>query len=142
MSVKTTINSSQGVVTVNNAEGVILEQNPNNTGFAPYAMSISRVITSNSTLTAADAGLLTISGSTATALTASMDPTNCIGAEFTFRNLSTHFHLLSGSGNVFANNTSVGAQLALSNSVGSSVVLKSDGVAFIVLGNRGAVTIT
>ncbi len=140
MSVSTVINSGQGVVSTNNAAGITLEQNTNNLGYAPYALSITKAITSTVTLSAGDAGVLTISGSAA--VTAVMDPTTCIGCEFTIRSLSPHVHILSGSGTMFANNTSTGAQLALSNSVGCSVSLKSDGLVFLVMGNRGTVTIS
>lgn len=141
MSVSTVINSGQGVVSTNNAAGITLEQNANNTGFGPYKSDLVRAITSLVTLSAGDAGVMTVSGSSAVT-TVMPDPSTCLGAEFTIRSLSPHAHLLSGSGTVFANNTSTGAQLALSNSVGASVALKSDGVVFLVLGNRGTVTLT
>lgn len=141
MAVSTVINSAQGVVSTRDASGITLETNTNNSGYGPYTTGVVRAITSLVTLSAGDAGVLTISGSSAT--TAVMpDPTTCAGAEFTIRSLSPYFHILSGSGTAFANNTSTGAQLALSNSVGASVSVKSDGSAFLVLGNRFTVTIT
>lgn len=141
MSVSTNINSGQGVVSTNNAAGITLEQNTNNSGFGPYTTGIIRAITSLVTFSAGDAGCHTISGSAAVTIVMP-DPATCAGAEFTVRSLSTHNHILSGSGTMFANNTSTGGQVALSNSVGASVALKSDGLVYVVLGNRGTITIS
>ena len=141
MSVSTVINSGQGVVSTNNAAGITLEANTNNTGFSPYTTGIIRAITSLVTFSAGDAGVHTISGSSAVTIVMP-DPATCAGSEFTVRSLSAHAHVLSGSGTMFASNTSTGGQIALANTVGSSVALKSDGLVFLVLGNRGTLTIT
>lgn len=141
MSVSTVINSGQGVVSSNNAAGIALEPNANNSGFRPYKSDLVRAITSLVTLSAGDAGVSTVSSSAAVTIVMP-DPSTCLGAEFTVRSLSPHAHILSGSGTMFANNTSTGGQVALANSIGSSVALKSDGLVFLVLGNRGTLTIT
>jgi hypothetical protein len=141
MPVKTTIDNAKGFYSTNNDSGIVLESNTANTGFSPYMTGLVRAITTTVTLSAGEAGNMTISGSSA--LTVVMaDPANNNGAHLTFRNTSAHFHILSGSGVMFANNTSTGAQLMLSNSVGSSVSLRSDGATYLVLGNRNTITIS
>ena len=140
MSVSTLIDSAKGVVSTNNASGITLGNDSNNSGFGPFTTGIVRAITSLVTLSAGDAGVLTISGSSA--VTAVMpDPTTCAGAEFTVRSLSASAHVLSGSGVAFANSGSTGAKLTLAASVGASVAVKSDGLQFLVLGSRGLYTL-
>jgi hypothetical protein len=135
MSVSTTIDSAKGVVSTNNASGITLEVNSANSGFRPYAAPLVRAITSLITLSAGDAGNMTVTGGSPVTIVMP-DAANCIGAEFTIRSLSAQAHVISGSTTMFACSSSVGAQITLAASIGSSVSLKSDGLVFLVLGYR------
>ena len=144
MSVSTKIDSAQGVVSLNNASGITLGNDPNNSGFGPFTTGIVGAIIANTSLSVGRAGVNTVSGALAVTVTMP-DPATCPGANFTIRSLSPYAHVLAASAGamIFATNLGVtGSQLALSNSVGCSVVMQSDGLAFVVLGNRGVVTLS
>lgn len=69
------------------------------------------------------------------------------GGQFVFRVGSTHAHvLISGSAETtqrpFTDGTDTGGQLALAAVEGSSVVLVSDGVNYVVTGNSGSLTLS
>lgn len=112
--------------------------------------------TADFTLTSANAGLLTISGSSV--LTGTMPAAaDAAGAMFTFRNLSTgHEHTLTGSdsgtrsfvygavqGHGGESNVtgSSGSRLRLGTVVGSSVALMCDGASYLILGSSGSVVL-
>ena len=144
--VKTRLDSSHGVVTTLNDVGVSIEANVGNQGFSPFKLDTINAITSAGTLTAANAGLNTVSGSSA--IVSVMPPASAVpGALFTFRNLSAKAHALTGSQEtagtkVFCDGTDSGSKVALSSTVGRSITLLSDGVSFVILGTSGSYTIS
>ena len=150
MTIKTTIDSTLGVYSVVDAS------NEGNVGFSPYKVAAVSAKTSATTLTAADAGVVTVSGSSV--LTFVMPKaSDCTGAMFVVRNLSNLAHVLTGSQE--ANGTRVFSLLASGSNTfrgssltmpvagaahatgggGTSVALLSDGVNFLVLGGSGSV---
>ena len=88
-----------------------------------------------------DAGLCLVSGNVVHTLLlpSASDVPN---AEYIFRCTSAHAHVLTGSNNTFVGTGSSGTRVALSGTVGSSVVLRSDGSAFLILGFRNPPTIS
>jgi len=144
--VKTRLDSSQGVVTTLNDVGVSIEANVGNQGFSPFKLDKVNAITAAGTLTAANAGLNTIAGGSA--VVSIMPLASAVpGALFTFRNLSAQPHALTGSQEtagkkVFCDGTDSGSKVALSNFVGRSITLLSDGVSFVILGTSGSYTIS
>jgi hypothetical protein len=111
-----------------------------NKGFAPFRVDSVTAVTSNSTLTNANAGVVTLSGS-ATALTGTMPKASDVpGAMFLFRNLNASVaHQLTSSqetagSTVFTDGFTKGAKLAMASGVDKSVCLMSDGANFLVLG--------
>lgn len=108
-------------------------------------------ITSNTTFT--KGGVYTLSASTGTPLTGTLpNPSTIPGAEFVFRVLSGgEFHSLTGSWgatNNFAKSPALprlaqgsGGRMEIDNVVGSSVVLKSDGLQYVLMGSSGSVGI-
>lgn len=138
MTVNTTINSSQGVVSLNNSSGITLEANTNNSGFMPYTLGVNATLTTTPvTLSAGNAGVYWLSG--ASAITVVMpDPSTCPSSVFVFRSLTAVGNILSGSGTkFFTNGNSAGGQMTLSSAIGASQVLLSDGSSFISLGGYG-----
>lgn len=117
-----------------------------NRGFGPFPLRGLTSITSDSTLQAGlNAGVNVISGS---AVVTAIMPTaaDALGGLYTFRCGSAHAHVLTASQETagsepFTDGTSNGASLTLPAIEGSSVVLQSDGVNFIVLGVSGSLTI-
>ena len=150
--IKTRIDTAHGVVSTNNANGIQLERNTGNSGFTPFKVDSIQAITGSVTLTAGHAGVITLSGSSA--LTDVLPLASaCPGAEFTFRSLSAHAHILTGSQETagtrniqcaFSSSngpTSSGNKFTFGAAVGNSVVLKSDGLSFHVLSYSGSFTL-
>ena len=110
-------------------------------------------LTGAKTLGNNDAGAYTISGSAAITVTLPAVSKVC-GSELILRSLSAHAHLLTGSADdagalVFSVTGSQsdladanGSQMALPALVGSSVVLKSDGVNWLVLAHSGSLRVS
>lgn len=88
-------------------------------------------------------GVYTVSG-TAVVTTVLPDAAAVPGGLFVFRSLSAKAHALTGStaGNIFTDGTYEGKNVALSNVVGSSVSLLSDGLSYCVIANSGSLTVT
>ncbi len=99
-------------------------------------------------LAADGAGLYTLSGSSA--ITVNLPNVDeCAGSEFIFRNLSADAHVISGSGTSADSDASTlvsgitqGTDGALDAVEGSSVILKSDGLHFLVLQSSGSFTVS
>jgi len=152
MTIGTRIDSTSGPNSTNNSEGFQVERNANNKGFSPFQVDNTVALTANGTLTAGNAGVNTISGSTA--LTEVLPLASaCPGADFTFRSLSAHAHILTGSQETAGTRnivctlstsngpTSSGNKFTFGAVVGSSVVLKSDGLSFHVMSYSGSFTL-
>jgi hypothetical protein len=135
MSVTTTIDSVLGVVSTNDPAGAgTVTINGLQQGLT--------VLATGSTVTAGQAGLLTIGGSEISQVVMPL-ASNCGGSMFTFRSVSAKAHFLTGSQEaagvkVFTDGTSNGSKLTLTNVIGSSVSLLSDGKSFLVIGNSGS----
>ena len=86
-------------------------------------------------------GAYTISGAGALTITMPLAATHP-GGVFSFRTLSAHAHRLTGSdagASVFSGVNS-GARVTLSSTIGSSIVLMSDGKSFCQIGASGTLT--
>lgn len=95
------------------------------------------------------AGMYTLSGSGGAITVNLPNVDECIGSEFIFRSLSPHAHVISGSGtkanddaNTLVSGITQGTDGALDAVIGSSVVLRSDGLHFLVLQSSGSFTVT
>ena len=137
--------SSQGIVEYESGTGVDISM--------PLALSQFPTLsttaqTSAGTLTSP--GVYTLSGSTA--LTWVMPLASAVpGGTFIFRTASAHAHVLSGSqetagtrvfsGQAGATPDARGSKLTLPNVQGSSVVLVSDGLSFLLTAASGSCTI-
>lgn len=66
---------------------------------------------------------------------------SCAGSQWIFRAGSEHAHVITGTTS-FTDGTDVGNQIALEATVGCSVVLVSDGLNFVILGNSGTLTLS
>ena len=95
------------------------------------------------------AGMYTLSGSGGAITVNLPNVDECIGSEFIFRSLSPHAHVISGSGtradddaNTLVSGITQGTDGALDAVIGSSVVLKSDGLHFLLLQSSGSFTVT
>lgn len=155
MSVSTTIDSTLGVVSVIDPSSDTTPGTVTITGLlAPVT-----ALTAGSTLTATQAGVITLSGSAIQTLVMPL-ASSCVGAMFTVRTLSNHAHVLTGSQE--AAGTKVFSLLASGSSAvngsaltfalggvagaaiggGPSVALLSDGKNFLVLGSSGSVALS
>lgn len=156
MSVSTTIDSTNGVVTSIDAVGSTTAGTVTVGGLKTRVVAL----TAAGTISLAQAGVITVSGSggSGAPLTFVM-PTaaSCPGAMFVVRSISNHAHVLTGSQEtagtrVFSalasgSNTARGSALTFpiaapfgSTTVGNpSVALVSDGVNFLVLGASGSI---
>lgn len=140
MTIGTRVDSISGPVSSNNAAGLTIAKDTSNVGFGPFPVESATAITSATTLTPGNAGVLTVSSSAA--LT-NILPTaaSCPGAEFIFRNLSAHAHIITSSQEtagvtaIVSGASFVGAKITMAATVGAAVILKSDGVHFTVIGN-------
>lgn len=135
MSISTKINSSQGVVSLNNSSGITFESNTNNFGFYPYVHGVMQTLTTTVTLSAGNAGLIWLSGSSA--ITVVMpDPTTCAGACFAFLNRTGFANIISSSNfHGFVGGAAIGTTLTLSGVVDAALSLICDGGQYIILGN-------
>jgi hypothetical protein len=139
MAISTRLDNTVGVNSSNNASGITVEANDSNKGFQPFMVDAVTALTATSTLTAGQAGLLTVSG--AAVITSSLPAaSSCPNAEFVFRTLSAHAHVITGSSNIVCTG-SVGTKFVLNATLGSSAVLKSDGLAYLCLAFRNTPTI-
>jgi len=126
------------------SRGLIQEQVTSETpmeGVSPGKLN-STALTASTTLT--QPGFYTVSGGSALTITLPA-ATTVPGAQWIFRSLSAHAHVLSGAagGSVrYTNGTSDGGMITFPATVGSSVVMQSDGLTYIVLGNSGSMTYT
>lgn len=140
MPLKTRIDTALGPVTYKDDTGISIERTTANRGFAPFPVDGVPTIGS-STLTAGDGGVNIISGSgvqTVVLPTAA----SCPGAEFVFRVGSASAHVVTSSqetagSTVIVSGSVAGAKITFDSSVGASVILKSTGAHFIVVGNFG-----
>ena len=156
MAVRTII-TSKGVET-RKGRGFHVHNNEANAGFMPYQFA-AQALTANTTLTAGQGGLYTISGSgpriVITLPSASLNPM----CTFVFRNLSGNSHRLTASQEVAGTRSicvmsgtieiSGSAQdvtpptrssgLTLFETIGSSVALLCDGVNYLVIGASGSI---
>lgn len=151
MTIGTRVDSTNGPVSTNNAQGFSVSRDSGNAGFGPFKVDSVNALTTSTTLGVDAAGVNTVSGSAA--LTQSMPlASDCPGATFVFRSLSAHAHVFTGSQEtagtkVFsvmsgtANGTGAsGSRLTFGTTVGTSVMMISDGKSFLVLGASGSVT--
>lgn len=152
MTIGTRIDSTSGPVSTKDTNGLTVERNGSNKGFGPFQVDAVVAITANGTLTPANAGVNTISGSSA--LTEVLPLASaCPGAEFVFRSLSAHAHILTGSQETAGTrnivcafsssngSTSSGNKFTFGATVGNSVILKSDGLSFHVTSFSGSFTL-
>ena len=140
-----------GPITEATREGSAVDYHVSSSGFMPHRQGVvfAHITGSNSSSLLAFPGVQTVSGNTAHTIQMPLVASNA-GAMFTFRTLSAHAHVLTGSGEtggstVFQNylptgSQIVGATLTMAAVVGASVVLYSDGAHFIVLGGSGSIT--
>ncbi len=106
--------------------------------------SIVTALTGSQTLTRG--GVYTISG-TANASLVLPDPADVAGAFFTIRSLSAHNHQMSSSQVTqdtltLTDGNTHGARADLQNVVGSSVMMQSDGLNYLIMGNSGSVVLS
>lgn len=146
MSIGTRITNLSGERQVNGTTGTQLENDVLNKGFAPFPVYALLTLTASTTITAAHCGVNAINGAGGLSM---IMPTaaSCPGAMFTFRNVSGHAHVLTGSAEtngtrVFHDGVSNtrGSKITLSSSVGPSVTILSDGLQFIVIGSSSGST--
>jgi len=142
MTVSTTIDPTLGVVSVIDPAS---DTTPGTVTINGLQQGLT-VLATGSTVTAGQAGLLTIDGSQVSQVVMPL-ASSCGGAMFTFRSVSAKAHFLTGSQEssgvkVFTDGTSNGSKLTLTNVVGSSVSLLSDGKSFLVLGASGSITLS
>lgn len=147
MTVGTRIDPTKGLNTTKDTEGLVVERNQQNVGFGPFKVESVKAVTATATLLAGDAGVVTISGSSAVTVTmpsASLGP----GSQWLFRAGSASAHVLTASQEVagttpFSDGTTKGSKITLGAAVGNSVALWCDGVNFLVVGkSTGSMTIT
>lgn len=140
MSVSTTIDSTLGVVSTIDAAGA---SSAGTVTISGLQQGLS-VLTTGSTLTPGQAGVLTLGGANASQVVMPL-ASSCAGAMFVVRSTSAKAHFLTGSQEaagtkVFTDGTTAGSKLTLTNVIGSSVSLLSDGKNFLVLGASGSIT--
>ncbi len=138
MAIGVRVTNQKGVNQVNSTTGTQLEGDILNKGFGPFPVYAVTAITAAATLSAANAGVNTISGGGALTLVMPLVAT-VPGATFVFRCASAHAHVLTGSGEtngtrVFHDSNGRGSRLTLSGTVGAAVTLMCDGSSFQVLG--------
>lgn len=130
-----------GLVSTNNTVGTTIAKDTLNVGFAPFKVeSVTAVGPAATQLVAGNAGVLTVSGSGGAVTVTMPSASACPGAIFTFRSLSPHAHILTGSeaqGTLAFTSMApvgVGSRLTLSGAIGAGVTMISDGVHFLVMG--------
>lgn len=146
---KVLINDSVGLETIANGSGLQVDVA---TTFATSPTATVSSITSATTLTAG--GVYTVSGNSAVGVVMPLASV-CPGAMFTFRSLSAQAHYVTGSqetngtkvfavlsGTLGASAVDSGSNVALGATVGNAISLVSDGASFLVLGGRGAFTVS
>jgi len=149
MTVSTTINATNGVVSTVDPEGAANPGTLTLSGPVSVTGLQSPIIalTTAATLSAAQAGAFTF-GTGGSAVTYVMPlASSCPGAVFTFRSTNAQANALTCSQEAngtkaFTDGTSNGSKLAVAAIVGggSSVSLISDGKSFLVIGNSGSLT--
>ncbi|TXH08170.1 MAG: hypothetical protein E6R04_11410 [Spirochaetes bacterium] len=150
--IKTRIDTALGVVSTNNATGIQIERTTENRGFSPFKVDSTLAVTGSATLAAGHAGVTTLSGSGVLTQVLPL-ASACPGAEFVFRSLSAHAHVLTGSQETagtrniqcaFSSSngpTASGSKFTFGATVGNSVILKSDGLSFHVMSYSGSFTL-
>lgn len=148
MTIGTRVDSNLGVVTTKDTQGFSVEKDTKNRGFSPYRVDSITAITASSTLLFGHAGLCTISG--AGVLTTVLPlASNSPGVEFFFRSLSANSHIVTASAETAGTrpilsqlSSSSGTKITFGATVGTSVLLKSDGLNWHVLSFSGSIPIT
>jgi hypothetical protein len=137
-----------GVNTTNNTAGTTVERNSSNKGFSPFPADSVAAQTANATLDAGSCGLNTVSGSAGAITLVLPLAANVPGAKFVFRTTSADAHILTGSQEVAGTKVfavlgaaTLGSKLTMPAVVGSSVVVESDGLHYIVNALSGVVTV-
>ncbi len=149
MTVGNRMNSATGVTTTNGGVGTVIEKDQNS-GFMPFKSDSVPTWTSTTTASAADAGVVVLSG-TAGAVNVLMPlASTAPGALFIFRSNAAQAHVLTGTLEgqgklVFTDleTRTQGSQLTLSGAISASVALLCDGASFMVIAARtGSVNTT
>lgn len=136
MPVSTTINSTLGVVSTTDPVGA---GTVSITGLQTPVIAL----TTATTISAGQAGAFTF-GTGVAAVTYVMPlASSCPGSVFTFRSTTAYANALTcsqeaGGTKAFTDGTDNGSKLAVTNVIGSSVSLISDGKSFLVIGNSGS----
>lgn len=146
MSIGIRVTNAAGEKQINGTTGTQLENDTLNKGFAPFPVYALQTLTASTTITTAHCGINAINGAGGLSMIMPL-AANCPGAMFTFRNVSGHAHVITGSAEtagtrVFhdaASNTR-GSKITLSSSVGPSVTIMSDGLQFVVIGSTSGST--
>lgn len=145
MGINVNFNPTTGIVqTLASTDGVVSFEGPvtlgsTASGVAPYKLSTTAV-TSNTTLTVSQAGVITVSGSTAAAVTVTLPSvSSAVGSNFIIRTLSGHAHIVSASAEAGSNIGGTvayasGSKYTFGGNIGSSVSLQCDGNKWIMIG--------
>jgi len=136
MAVTTTIDATLGVVSTNDPAG---------TGTVTISGLQAPVIalTTAATISAAQAGAFTFGNGVAAVTYVMPLASSCPGSVFTFRSTTAYANALTCSQEAngtkaFTDGTNNGSKLAVTNVIGSSVSLISDGKSFLVIGKSGS----
>ena len=137
MAVTTTIDSTLGVVSVNDPAG-------SGTVTVGGLQAPVTALTTAATISAAQAGAFTFGDGGSPVVYVMPLASSCPGAVFTFRSTTTQANALTCSQEAagtkaFTDGTSRGSKVAVSNNaIGNSISLLSDGKSFLVIGNSGS----
>lgn len=141
-------------ITISSVYGIKEEASGTGVQFdSPLTNMPSSTVQNLTTTTTLTAGGVYVASSSSGAVTYVMPLASAVpGATFVFRSSSAHAHALTGSqepngtlsfvGNVGGVPSNVGSNLALEAVQGSSVVLISDGLKFLVMAASGSCTIS
>ena len=137
MTIKTTIGPVQGEVQTNNGSGLEVVRAAGNLGFSPFPAYDITTITSLTTMSLHQAGVVTVSGTNGIVAIQMPSASACPGSLWTFRNMSSDASYLSGSEygvKTFCDTSTAGSRLQLPNVINQSVTLMSDGRNFQIIG--------
>lgn len=149
MTVGTRVDSTVGPNVTKDGTGFqVAKDATNHSGFLPFKVdSVTSFVSSSATgnaptAVAGNAGVCTMSGSGAVLTVALPTAAAAIGAEFIWRNVDARAHILSNSGETggtfnLVSGAVTGSKVTMAAVVGASVIMKSDGVRFIVIGGFG-----
>lgn len=153
----TTIDSTVGEQSNHSATpGLQVEGNAANKGFAPFQVaSVSAYISQSSnpglnviSMSLAECGVATLSGSGAVLTLIAPLASSAPGAQYFLRSLDARAHVITGSleaqgRKVFCGEDSgLGSKVAFDGTVGTSLRLQSDGLSWVVLAGSGSFTIS